>query len=430
MENRDLENSEPLTRDEAQGPEGPAGSTGPALRSLAVRHIVPSLGRVPRDLATEGVSGLVGTALGLARAQRARGYRVELHGWRPDPGPRGYELDGIGVRVTPGWWWARTPTIDGRVVAPLLALSARSRPVDIVHVHVEPHLLLAPRGSGYVLHHNTPIPEQPLRFYQRLVARARLVVCCSDFTRRQFLARVDYPPEQTVVIPNGIDAAPAEVDAGPAERSRLGIEPDEVVVLFVGAIVPEKGLLQLLQAIGSLQPRFPRLHLLVAGGAALWATSDDPAPTGADAYSTAVRAAAAGLRVTWLGVVPKARMRRLYGVADIFAFPSIWDEPFGMVNVEAMAAGLPVVASTVGAVPEIVVDGETGLLAPRGDVAAFAAALAALIDDPERRARLGRAGRAHADCFAWSRAAARLDGLYRELLDRAARPRRSRAATQ
>jgi glycosyltransferase involved in cell wall biosynthesis len=390
----------------------------PRPRPLGVRHLVPALGRVPRAGVAEGTSGLVGSALGIARAQAAMGYRAELYGWRPDDGPRRYHLDGVAVAVTPGWSWARTSRIDARVIAPLLAKSALDGPVDVAHAYSEPHLLLAPRARARVLHFQTPVPETPPLLYSRLVSRADLVVCCSDFIRRQLLSRLAFPAERVAVVHNGVDLRPcaaARTADREAERRRRGIAPDEVVLLYVGAVVPEKGLLHLLRALALVRPAHP-CRLAVAGGAALWPTTDDPYPDEMDAYTQAVRAAGKDLPVTWLGVVPQDQMPAVYALADVFICPSVWEEPFGTVNVEAMAAGAPVVASRVGGVPEAVAEGETGLLVPPADEEALAGALATLVDDPDRRRRMGAAGRVRAGAFTWERAAERLDTLYREVL--------------
>jgi glycosyltransferase involved in cell wall biosynthesis len=218
-------------------------------------------------------------------------------------------------------------------------------------------------------------------------------------------------------VHNGVDLSPfaAAAAARQDERRRRGIGTQEVVLLYVGAVVPQKGLLHLLGALGRVRAAYP-CRLLVAGGAGLWPTADDPFPDEADAYSAAVRAAGEGLPVTWLGVVSQSEMPGLYAAADVFVCPSVWDEPFGTVNVEAMAAGTPVVASRVGGIPEAVSEGETGLLVPPGDEARLAEAVAGLAGDAARRRRMGEAARSRAAAFTWQGAAARLDALYREVL--------------
>lgn len=123
----------------------------------------------------------------------------------------------------------------------------------------------------------------------------------------------------------------------------------------------------------------------------LWARRQD--------FQVAATLAPGGVAPPWLeplGWVAHDRMPDLYARAAVCAVPSVWEEPFGLVAVEALAAGRPVVASRTGGLARIVADGETGLLVPPGDAGALADALARLLDDPALRARLGAAGRAHA----------------------------------
>ncbi|MBV9359033.1 MAG: glycosyltransferase family 4 protein, partial [Chloroflexi bacterium] len=342
--------------------------TGARLR---IRHVLPALGRVPRDLRHEGPSGLVGIALGLALTQAARGHLVELHGWRPGAGPERYSLHGVSVRVTPGWGWAHTSRVDGRVLAPLLAYSAASRQASIAHVHTEPHLLLAPRARRRVLHYQTPVPASPPRTYRWLVERADAILCCSGFVRDQVLARLDLPAERVEVLHGGIDLRPyADIGPTPDVRSRQawGIGADETALLFVGAVVPEKGLRELLQSLREVRRTRPELswRLLIAGNAGLWATIDSAASQ-ADPYTEETRALSRDLPITWLGLVAHDDMPRLYGAVDAVVCPSIWDDPFPTINLEAMAAGRAVVGSRVGGVPEAVLDGVTGRLVPPRD---------------------------------------------------------------
>jgi glycosyltransferase involved in cell wall biosynthesis len=387
---------------------------------LRIRHLLPALGRVPRDLEHEGPSGLVGMTLGLARAQAARGHTVELHGWRPGGGTQRYSLHGVSIRVTSGWRWARTSRVDARVVAPLLAFSATSRPASIAHVHSEPHLLLAPRARRRVLHYQTPVPDAPPPTYRWLVQRAHTILCCSGFIREQVLARLNVPPERVEVLHGGIDLRPyADIQptAEPSARQAWGIGPDETTLLFVGAVVPEKGLRELLRSLQQVRRVRPdlRWRLLIAGDAGLWATIDG-SPLQADRYTEETRALGRDLPINWLGVAAHDVMPRLYAAVDVVVCPSIWDDPFPTVNLEAMAAGRAVIASRVGGVPEAVLDGVTGVLVGPGDERRLSEALVQIIACPEQRLRLGAAGRARAQQFSSAAVAERLDFVYAKIL--------------
>jgi len=300
------------------------------------------------------------------------------------------------------------------VAGPVLALSARSPVADVAHAFSEPLLMLAPRARLRVLHYqNEVVASTPLQHW--LLGRADLVVCCSDFIRQQALTRTRLAPDRVVTVWNGVDLDAFQGDVSPEARARYGLRTDELMILFAGAVVPEKGLAHLLRALALLRD-VPPWRLVVAGGASLWPTLDDPHPADDSAYAREVRALGADLPVSWLGNVPQATMPGLFVLADMFVCPSVWDDPFPTVNVEAMAGGTPIVASRVGGIPEAIEDGVTGALVPPGDPAPLADALRGLLTDPDRRRRQGIAARARAEHFSWDAAALRLDEAYRRLL--------------
>lgn len=231
-------------------------------------------------------------------------------------------------------------------------------------------------------------------------------------------------PEHVRVIHNGID--PEEYRPRPSEEvlRRLGVDPDIPVVLFVGRITRQKGILHLVRALPLLRGR---LQVVLCAGA-------PDTPEIAAEMRTLVEEAreSATFPIVWLAeMLPKEEVITLYTHAAVFVCPSVY-EPFGIINLEAMACETPVVASAVGGIPEIVVDGETGLLIPLRadesgnfeprDPAAFSEALAAavneLMDDPDRRARMGAAARARVlERFSWSAIAAETMRFYGELVE-------------
>ena len=249
--------------------------------------------------------------------------------------------------------------------APLLALmladfarAARraSRDADLVHAHWLPTGLVAlAAGRPFVLHlHGSDVDvvaRHAPRLARLLVRRARLVICVS---RALADAAHALGAAAVRVIPNGV-AVPESV----------GNEADPPEILFAGRLSAEKGILELLQAADGMR-------LVVAGDGPL-------RPRVPHA----------------LGFVPADRLKRLYERAAVVACPSR-REGFGVVCAEAMAYGRPVVASAVGGLRDLVVDGETGLLVPPGDVGALARALRGLLNDPPLRARLGAAARERA----------------------------------
>ncbi|MQA90353.1 MAG: glycogen synthase [Gemmatimonas sp.] len=230
-------------------------------------------------------------------------------------------------------------------------------------------------------------------------------------------------PERVRVIHNGID--PEEYRPRPSESTlrRLGIDPTVPIVLFVGRITRQKGILHLVRAIEFIEPG---VQVVLCAGSP---DTEEIATEMADLVDGAK--ATPGPRVIWLPeMLPKEDVITLYSHADVFVCPSVY-EPFGIINLEAMACQTPVVATAVGGIPEVVVPGETGLLVEleteSGDSAeprnpsAFSKALAnavnELIDDPGRCEMMGVAARQRVlDRFSWTRIAESTVEFYSDLL--------------
>jgi glycosyltransferase involved in cell wall biosynthesis len=208
------------------------------------------------------------------------------------------------------------------------------------------------------------------------------------------------------VIPNGIDLAEADaaLAIGRAEaRRRLGLFPTDLAIASLGRLHEAKGLEHLVVAFHALLQVHPAARLLIAG--------DGPSRR---LLQTRVEALRLGPFVRFLG--PVADPWPLLAGADVFALPSLWE---GMPNalLEAMAAGLPSVATSVGAVPEMVVDGRETLLVPPGDAGALARALAELAAWPARRGEMGAFGRRRVeDAYRIEKTVAQIEQLYGELL--------------
>lgn len=175
-------------------------------------------------------------------------------------------------------------------------------------------------------------------------------------------------------------------------RANLGLSKDEKILLFVGKLRDYKGLHYLIEALPRVVDRGQNFKLLLVGGA-------DKAY---QAYLQAlVKKHQLGARVKFWGREPYDELVKFYNVADLFLLPSIrqgiWEEAFGMVLVEAMACGTPVVASAIGGIPDVVRDGKTGFLVPEKDPPALADAIARLLEDDTLRRAMGRESRAWAE---------------------------------
>jgi starch synthase len=213
------------------------------------------------------------------------------------------------------------------------------------------------------------------------------------------------PPNRVEVIHNGIDPYEYSPDRGTEVLERHGIDSDRPSIVFVGRITRQKGLIHLLEAAPLLDSE-AQLVLCAA------------APDTAE-IEQEVRGRIAELdAVVWVNeILPRQELVQILSHASVFVCPSIY-EPFGLVNLEAMACEAPVVATAVGGIPEIVVDGETGYLVSPGDELArdLAERVNALLADEALQRRLGKAGRARVlDRFSWAAVAERTATLYERL---------------
>jgi glycosyltransferase involved in cell wall biosynthesis len=208
-----------------------------------------------------------------------------------------------------------------------------------------------------------------------------LIIAISDHIARFTVSRGVREPGRVRRVYHGIEP-PLTLERereGKQIRQELGLGPEDFIVGNVGRLALQKGQRHLVAAMPFLLERVPRAHAVIAGGGDLEAYLRD----------LALEVGVAE-RVHVLG--PRKDVPALMHAMDVFAMPSIW-EGFGLVLLEAMAAGRPVVASRVATIPEVVVDGQTGLLVPAGDPLALAEAIARLAADPALARQLGEAGR-------------------------------------
>jgi D-inositol-3-phosphate glycosyltransferase len=260
------------------------------------------------------------------------------------------------------------------------------------------------RGSG------DTEPAERLDAEIRIAAGADRIVASNLIERADLAWHLGADPRRVAVIPCGVDVELFRPRAAPPARARLGLDAEHVL-LFVGRLTPIKGLETLLRALAALRSdglAAARLTLLVVGGA-----------KGDEAGSGHLRRLAhelgVGAWVDFRGPQPQDVLPDYYAAADLCLMPSRY-ESFGMVALEAMASGVPVIASRAGGLAVTVQDGATGRLVPEGDVAALARAVAGLLaDEPARRA-LGLRAVEWARRFAWPLIGRSVAELYGELL--------------
>jgi glycosyltransferase involved in cell wall biosynthesis len=366
--------------------------------------------------------GAGNTAFRFAKGQAERGHHVEVFtapapGAIPDPGAA------IVHRIEPAFAIGN---------APLIPRLATLGGFDVVHLHY-PFIfgseltLLARmrrerRGQALIVHYkNRLVGKGPrgalFEAYEHTVAPAliraadRVLVLSHDHANSvSYLRRTgEREPEKLIVMPNGVDAE--QFSPGPDRsglRERLGIPDDAVIAAFVATLDRAHHFKRVDVAIDALAALGePRAHLVVAGGGEL-----------VDEFRSRARERGVGERVHFLGAVPHDELPDVLRASDLFLLTTEPPESFGIVLIEAMASGLPVVATDYPGVRAVVEEGETGLLAPRGDAVAVAARLRELITAaPEDRAAMGAAGRAKAEReWNWPRLLERMDDAYAQAI--------------
>ncbi|CCH79664.1 Putative Glycogen synthase (glgA) [Nostocoides japonicum T1-X7] len=371
----------------------------------------------------------------LVRALRARGdvdVRVRAFGPpREEEGTTGYpdlpELAGANAVVS-------TMGVD-------LTIAADTGGADLLHSHTwyanfAGHVGSILQGAPHIVSAHSLEPMRPWKaeqlgggyrlssWIERTAYEAASAVIAVSAGMREDILR-SYPsvdPEQVHVVHNGIDSELWQPLDDPDTCRRLGMDPDRPAVTFVGRITRQKGLPHLMRAARELDPA---AQLVLCAGA-----PDTPE------IKAEVEGLLAELRESRDGVVwipemlPRQEVQALLTASTVFACPSVY-EPLGIVNLEAMACELPVVATATGGIPEVVVPGETGWLVPIEQVqdgsgtpidpdrfvADLAAALNDAVSDPERARAMGLAGRRRAiESFSWATIGDRTMEVYRRVL--------------
>jgi len=250
-------------------------------------------------------------------------------------------------------------------------------------------------------------PELRVRAETRLLAEADVIVAPTPVERAELVWEFGTDPRRIAVIPCGVDLELFRAIPRPTALAEIGLGPGPLL-LSVGRLTPIKGIETLLRAFARLKDR-PSPRLLIVGGGIDDPTNGEPARL--RRLASELRADG---RVEFLGALPQERLPFYYSAAEAVIMPSYY-ESFGMVALEAMACGSPVIASRVGGLAITVQDSVTGFLVPEGDPDALAARIRALLVNPGLRERLGVAAKARAAGFRWSRIGRQVEGLYRRL---------------
>jgi glycosyltransferase involved in cell wall biosynthesis len=308
-----------------------------------------------------------------------------------------------------------------------LAQCVRLGRFDLIHLHEH-------RWTGFfekkpkVMHfHNDPVDgrsgEAAVQYWRELGKAGAQIAVSSFVGRRLHLthqnAGAAAPSASVVVNQNGVDAdilsSEQRREARARIRRELGLKDTDVLFMFAGAIRPQKGVIQLAQAFAKLAEEHENAHLVIAGGTKLW-INPPPNDTAEHEVRTILTEASTRGQVSILGIVSPATLPSYYAAADVLVLPSMFQETFGLVILEAFAAGIPVIGARSGGIPELVLDDHTGLLVDQGDVDGLCDAMARLLLDGALRKRLGAAGRETAVKMPWDNTVDRLEQTYQSVL--------------
>ncbi|WP_228851121.1 glycogen synthase [Aegicerativicinus sediminis] len=254
------------------------------------------------------------------------------------------------------------------------------------------------------------------------IEMADAVIAVSKETKEDVLKHFDVDENKIEVIYNGINLEQYQTTSETSALDKYGIDKTKPYVLFVGRITRQKGIIHLVNAINYINPD---VQVVLCAGA------PDTEAIAREMKEKVDSVTENRKNVIWIAdMLPKSEVIQLYSHADVFCCPSIY-EPFGIINIEAMACSTAVVASSVGGIKEVVVDGETGILValeqetiapfeaanPEQFAQDLAAAINSLMDDPVLRAKMAVNGRKRVeDYFDWSAIAKQTEELYKSLL--------------
>ena len=322
----------------------------------------------------------------------------------------------------------RHPTnfrIMNRNISFSLFLESAKYQVDIVHAHLSNSFneFAIPRYTRkniplVITYHGDPerdlggiVYKTGVFFYakyvlKKVLSHADVIISPSEryINESRFLGKYR---DKIVVIPNGVNIENFDIQYSKEEcRAKLGLPIDENIILFVGNLSPYKGPDVLIRAMPEILKKVSDTKVVFVGSGRMKEELEKMCKkTGVEKY------------VKFAGFVEESLKPLYYRAADVFCLPSTMStESFGIVNLEAMACGVPIVASNIGGVPDVVKDGENGLLVPPKDLEALADAIIYLLENEEVRSKMGKNGRKKVEDYSWEKIAEETERLYELML--------------
>jgi glycosyltransferase involved in cell wall biosynthesis len=319
-----------------------------------------------------------------------------------------------------------------------LAVLIQSGRFDLIHLHEHLNTRFFAARPKVMHFHNNPLADRDAAEfaegapeYWARVGKSSAQIAVSEFVAGRLRlahkqAGSNALPANIVKVPGGVDSKvllpQKRKDERERIRRRLGLKDTDVLFLFAGAIRPEKGVDYLARAFAILSDENANACLAIAGGSKLWVEQGWLQGNVLEATEQQVlnilAPAIARNRAFMLGIVSPVEMHAYYAASDIFVLPSMFQETFGLVLLEAFSAGLPVIAFRSGGVPELVEDRGNGIVVAQGDGEALCQSMRELMLDRGLRDRLGSAAESVPARFPWENTVDRLEAIYRDVLNR------------
>jgi glycosyltransferase involved in cell wall biosynthesis len=390
------------------------------------------IGRLPRQPMVDATGGTERVVLEISKIQARRGHEVAV----ACMGDEAWEGRWEGVRLLHLKPYSLSRWKFGRQLR--LAYLIQFGRIDLVHLHEYIRTSFFKSRPTVMQFHNNPLDgPDPAAFvkeaprYWAQVGKSSTQIAVSDFVkgRLQLAYQEAGPnalPANIITNYSAVHSKPLSPQGTKSERARvrkeLGLKNNDVLFLFAGALRPEKGVDYLARAFARLAKESENAYLLIAGGSRLWIEPGwlwgGSLEITEQQVAHILQPAMERKRAFMLGIVSPANIGAYYAAADVFVLPSMFQETFGLVILEAYSAGLPVIAFRSGGIPELVENRKNGVLVDQGDEEALFSSMCELMLDRDLRARRGGEGKKTAARFSWETTVDRLEAIYQDVLKR------------